>query len=387
MSDLARDAATLERDLVAIRRDLHREPELGFEEHRTAALAAERMGALGFKVRSGLGGTGVIADLAGEAPGPTLLIRADMDALPVQETSDAPYASKIEGVMHACGHDAHVAGLIGAATLLAGRRRDLAGRVRFAFQPAEEKLDGAPRMIADGAMEGVDRVLAAHVFSPAPFGAVLAHAGDFMAGADAFELRVIGKAGHGGMPETAVDPVYAAAQVITALQSIVARETRATETLVVSVAAVEGGSAFNVVVDAVTLRGTVRWFDQTERARALERIEQIAQGVCAALRARAEFKVLGTVPVTHNAFEPLDIVRRAVEATGRAQAIDPGPITGSEDFSFFLNEKPGCLIGVGCGGPGAAPHHHHAFDVDERAIGLTAEVFARAALEFLRPPG
>jgi amidohydrolase len=379
------DIDKLEADLVALRRDLHRHPELGHKEDRTSSLVAQRMTALGLDVRTGVGGTGVLADLAGSEPGATLLIRADMDALPVTETTGHDFASETPGVMHACGHDAHVSALVGAATLLTEAREELAGRIRFCFQPAEELLDGASAMISDGAMDGVDRVLGAHVFSIAPYGTVVSMAGPMLAGADAFELRIVGKAGHGGMPQLSVDPIYAAAQVVTALQSIVARETSPGETLVVSIAAIEGGRTFNVVVDEVTLRGTVRWFSTAERERALARIPVIAQGVCEALRAHAEFTVIGSVPVTANVAEHIDVLEAAVAETGRAVAINPGPITGSEDFSRFLERAPGAFFGVGAGGPEAAPHHHHAFDIDERAIALTAEVFVRTARRTLAP--
>src|SRR6185369_1759030 len=304
--DISRDLLLLDDDLVALRRDLHRHPELGFAEERTAGIVADRARALGLTVRTGLGGTGVIADLEGERPGPTLLLRADMDALPVQEDRGRAHASTIPGVMHACGHDAHVSALIGAATLLSARRRLLAGRVRFAFQPAEETAGGARRMIEDGALDGVDRALGAHVLAPAPFGTVVTRPGPFFAGIDAFELRVIGKAGHGGMPHLSVDPIFAAAQVVSALQSIVARETKPGEPVVVSIAAIEGGSAPNVVVEEVKLRGTVRTFSASDRERVLERLPALARGVCEALRARAEFRLLYGAPVTANAPEPVE---------------------------------------------------------------------------------
>jgi amidohydrolase len=209
----------LEPDLIRLRRDLHRHPELAFAERRTASIVRERLEALGLAVRSGVGGTGVVADLEGTEPGPRVLVRADMDALPITEQTGLDYSSTTPGVMHACGHDAHVSALIGTATVLAGMH-ELPGSIRFCFQPGEELLTGARRMIADGVMDGVDAVLGAHLLSPIPFGTISMAHGPFLAGGDLFELRVIGKAGHGGTPQSSIDPVYAAAQVITALQSI-----------------------------------------------------------------------------------------------------------------------------------------------------------------------
>jgi amidohydrolase len=384
--NLTRDLALLDKDLISLRRDLHRHPELGFAETRTSAIIAERVRALGLSVRTGVGGTGVVADLVGEQPGPTLLLRGDMDALPVTEQTQHDFPSTVPGVMHACGHDAHVSALLGAATLLTAYQKRIAGRVRFAFQPAEEGHGGARRMIEDGVLEGVDQALAAHVFSPAPFGVVLARPGPFLAGMDTFEIVVIGNAGHGGMPHMSIDPVFAAAQVVLALQSIVARETRPGEPVVVSIAAIEGGRAPNVVVERVALRGTVRWYLTSERERVLTRIQEIVAGVCSGLRARYEFNLLFSAPVTNNARAAVDLIGDAARATGRAAVVDPGPLTVSEDFSEFLERVPGCIFVVGCGGPSAAPHHHHAFDLDERAIGLTAEVFTRATLDLLAPP-
>ncbi|WP_437629990.1 M20 metallopeptidase family protein [Sorangium sp. So ce854] len=383
--DLNRDVSLLDRDLVAVRRDLHRHPELGYAEVRTSQIVAERLRALGLSVRAGIAGTGIIADLEGERPGRTVLLRADMDALPVEEQSGHDFPSETRGVMHACGHDAHVSALLGAATLLAERRGRIAGKVRLVFQPAEELSDGALHMIRAGALDGVDTALGAHVISPLPFGVVATRTGPFFAGYDAFEIAVVGKAGHGGLPHMSVDPIYAAAQVVTALQSIVAREVKPGEPLVVSISAISGGNAANVVVERVTLQGTVRWFSRESREHALERVQAIASGVCSALRATCEFKVVSTAPVTANAAAPVDLIAAAARATGRASVIDPGPLTVSEDFSEFTDRVPGCLFTVGAGGPTAAPHHHHAFDLDERAIGLIAEIFTRATLSALRP--
>jgi len=382
LSALAQTVARLESDLVRLRRDLHRHPELAFTERRTASIVRERLEALGLAVRLGVGGTGVVADLEGTTPGPRVLVRADMDALPIMEQTGLDYSSTRPGVMHACAHDAHVSALIGTATVLV-EMRELPGSIRFCFQPAEEVLTGARRMIADGVMDGVDAVLGAHLFSPIPFGTVSMAPGPFLAGGDMFELRVIGKAGHGGTPQSSIDPVYAAAQVITALQSIVARETRPGEPLVVSINAIQGGSAANVTVEAVTLRGTIRWFSATEQERGLARIEAIARGVGEALRVQIEFEVLGGAPVTSNVPEYAALVEEAVTESGRATLIDGGPITATDDVAYLLDMAPGAFFLVGTGGPGAVPHHHPAFEIDERAIGLMSEILARAAIKVL----
>jgi amidohydrolase len=379
---LAHTVARLEPDLVRLRRDLHRHPELAFAERRTASIVGGRLEALGLVVRSGVGGTGVVADLEGTTSGPRVLVRADMDALPIIERTGLEYASTTPGVMHACGHDAHVSALIGTATVLA-EMRELPGSIRFCFQPGEEVLTGARRMIADGVMDGVDAVLGAHLLSPIPFGTISMAHGPFLAGGDLFELRVIGRAGHGGTPQSSIDPVYAAAQVITALQSIVARETRPGEPLVVSINAIQGGSAANVTVEAVTLRGTIRWFSVTERERALARIEAIARGVGDALRVRIEFEVLGGAPVTSNVPEYAALVDEAVIESGRATLIDGGPITATDDVAYLLDMAPGAFFLVGMGGPGAVPHHHPAFEIDERGIGLMSEILARATIKVL----
>jgi amidohydrolase len=292
------------------------------------------------------------------------------------------YSSTTPGVMHACGHDAHVSALIGTATVLA-EMRELPGSIRFCFQPGEEVLTGARRMIADGVMDGVDAVLGAHLLAPIPFGTISMARGPFLAGGDLFELRVIGKAGHGGTPQSSIDPVYAAAQVITALQSVVARETRPGEPLVVSINAIQGGSAANVTVETVTLRGTIRWFSATERQRGLARIEAIARGVGEALRVRIEFEVLGGAPVTSNLPEYAALVDEAVTESGRATSVDGGPITATDDVAHLLDMAPGAFFGIGAGGPGAVPHHHPAFKIDERAIGLMSEILARATIKIL----
>jgi len=372
----------LEPDLVALRRDIHRHPELGFAEDRTSDLVAEAMRALGLVVRRGIGGTGLLADLVGDAPGPVLLVRAELDALPVSEATGREFASVSPGRMHACGHDAHIAAVVGTATVLSELRARVAGTVRFCFQPAEEWLAGAERVIAEGAMDGVDLVLGAHVLSSVPLGEVALVPGPFLAGADFFELTIIGRGGHGGMPHLSVDPVYAAAQVVVGLQAIVARETKPGTPVVISINAVQGGNAPNVVADDVVLRGNVRWFSDAERERVLERIPEIARAVCKAIRADVHFEITANAPVTVNDRSLVEAVADIARESG-VTPVDLGPLTASDDFARYLANAPGALIGIGAGFTGAAPHHHGAFDIDERAIGLMTQLVAGTALRIL----
>jgi amidohydrolase len=380
---LATERAALEPELIETRRALHRQPEPAFAEHRTAELVAQRLRALGLEPRTGVGRTGVVADIDGARPGPTLLLRADMDALPLQEIPGRAYGSEVPGCMHACGHDAHTSALLGAAALLAPRTGAIAGRVRLLFQPAEEVGAGAAAMIADGALDGVDEALGAHVFSPVPFGVVGTRAGEMLVGLDMFELIVTGGGGHSGIAHESRDAVFAAAQLVSALQSIAARETAPADTLVLTIASIEGGTAANIVADTVTLRGTLRWLDTDLRAHALERMEQIADGVCGALRVKAELRTPVTLPVLRCSETSSALLADAAAAAG-VTVIDPGVVPASEDFAHLAERVPAGFIMVGAGGEGCGAHHAPDFDIDERAIGVTAEILARAALARLR---
>lgn len=379
---------SLERELIAFRREIHARPELAFQEHATADAVATRLRALGLAPRTGVGETGIVVDVDGRAAGPTVLLRADMDALPVHERSDDAFASRVPGIMHACGHDAHTAALVGAATLLCGARDELIGRVRLVFQPAEESASGARAMLeADtNLLDGVSQVFAAHVLAQAPYGVVAVRSGPFLAGADAFELEVRGTPGHGGMPHLSADTVLASAHIVTALQAIVARRTKPGTTLVVSLTSIESGPAPNVVYDTVRLRGSVRWFDDEVRAQALAQVESISAGIGEALGASASFRVLFSAPVTSNDDEAVSVVRAAANEVGGIRCVDPGRITASEDFSEFLLHRPGAFFCVGAGGPDAAPHHHHGFRIDERCVAQMAHVLACTARRALTPP-
>ena len=385
------DAAVdrLREQLVEDRRTLHRHPELSYHERRTAELCAERCEGLGFAVRTGVADTGVLADLDSGRPGPTVMIRADTDALPISEraTDGRPVASENDGAMHACGHDGHVAMALGVAGILADTRDDWSGRVRMCFQPAEEVAGGALPMIAGGAMEGVDRVLGIHLWAPLQVGRVAVGPGPLFGSADEFGLVVRGRGGHGGMPHASVDPITAAAQVVNALQTIVSRETSPFSPAVITIGRIEGGAAFNVIAEEVRMRGTVRAFEQLERERLLRRIAEVARDTAAALRCEATFeRANGCPPVVSDA-AVADVVRRAAIATVGEENVEPAPhVTVGDDVAYFLERAPGCYFLVGAGDVAhraVAPHHHPEFDIDERCLPVGAGTMARAALALL----
>jgi amidohydrolase len=381
---------TLRPQLVEDRRHLHRHPELSYQERATAEMCAERCEVLGFSVRTEVGGTGVLADLDSGRPGPTVMLRADTDALPITERgADRPVTSANPGAMHACGHDGHVAMALGAAAILKDLRGSWSGRVRMCFQPAEEVAGGAQPMIDAGAADGVDRVLGIHLWAPLQVGRVAVGPGPLFGSADEFGLVVRGRGGHGGMPHTSVDPVVCAAQIVTALQTVVSRETSPFNPAVVTIGRIEGGSAFNVIAEEVRMRGTVRAFDADERERLLRRIAEIAQDMARSLRCEAEFvRANGCPPVVSDA-AVAEVVRRAAVATVGEENVDVAPrITVGDDVALFLERAPGCYFLVGAGDVAhrqVAPHHHPEFDIDERCLPVGAATLARAALTELTP--
>jgi amidohydrolase len=379
--------------LVDTRRDLHRTPELSFAEHRTAELCAQRCEELGFAVSTGVGTpTGVIADLDGGGPGPTLMLRADIDALPIVEVAGdgRPIVSEVEGAMHACGHDGHTSIALGVASVLADMRDGWAGRLRMCFQPAEEVAGGAEPMIAGGAAEGVDRVLGIHLWSPLEAGRIGVTAGPLFGSADWFRMRVRGRGGHGGLPHTSVDPIVATSAIVSALQTIASRETSPFVPVVVTIGKFVGGSAFNVIAEDALLEGTVRALEHEVRERTLLRIAEIAESIARAHRCTAVFERVSGCPPVVSDESMADLVRRAaVETVGAERVEKASPITVGDDVALFLNEAPGCYFLVGAGRPGRAnaPHHHPEFDIDEACLGVGVEVLARAALDVLKPAG
>ena len=374
-------------EVVDTRRTLHRQPELSLMERKTAALVAERCRALGLQVQTGVGGHGVLADLVTGVSGPTVMVRADMDALPIQERgANRPCISDVDGAMHACGHDGHVAIGLGVASVLTTHRESLRGTVRFCFQPAEEVAGGAMPMIADGALTGVDRILGIHLWSPLQVGRVAATAGPIFGSADEFSITIRGRGGHGGMPQLSVDPLIGTAQVLLALQPIVSRETSPFEPVVVTVGKISGGTAGNVIAEETHLLGTVRALSSSDRYRILRRIEEVAGLVAAAAQCEAIFDRGNGCPPVVSDPESVAIVERAARAAIGAEFVDrASPITVGDDVAYFLEKVPGCYYLVGAGFPDRenAPHHHPEFDIDEKCLPVGVHTLTQATVDAL----
>ncbi len=385
-------ANALRPELVAMRRDLHAHPELAFQEFRTAGIVAGALGELGYEVQTGVGRTGVVGVLEGGAPGPqTLLIRFDMDALPINEQVDVPFKSTTANTMHACGHDAHTSIGLGVARILAQRRDLWRGTVKFVFQPAEETGSGAAEMIADGVMQhpAPTRALSMHVWSTVPVGTIGITPGPTLAAIDVFEITVHGRGAHGASPHEGVDPIVAAAQVIVALQSIASRNLNPLDTGVVSVGMVHGGSAPNIIPDSVLLKGTIRGFEDTMMTLLRQRIRDIATGISAAAGGRADvkFEYGDKVPATVN--DPAmaaHVTEAALALVGPAHVITNYRNTVSEDCALFLREVPGAYAFVGAGNAAAGivePHHSPRFQIDEDALPLSVALMTASAIKML----
>ena len=372
-----------------IRRDLHRFPELGFQEHRTSGVIARELENLGLEVTTGIAETGVVAQIESRHPEPVLMMRFDMDALPVVEETNAEYASQNPGVMHACGHDGHVAIGLTVAHLLKEMRNELNGTVRLIFQPAEEGLDGARRMIAEGALgETTPKfALGAHVWNEKPVGWLGVTPGPMMAAAEIFEVEITGRGGHGALPNLAIDPVNAAAQIVVALNAIVARNVSPLQSAVVSVTSIRGGETFNVIPPKMRLQGTIRTFEPEVRSIVLERFEQIVNGVAASAGCEANIDLKSLTPaVVNDAGVAQQVMNSARMILPDSTILSDFRTMGSEDMAFFLNEVPGCYIFVGSANPAKkldAPHHHPKFDFDEAALTLAAALLTGAAVDLL----
>ena len=389
-------AAAYNDQVVAWRRDIHANPELGMQEFRTAALVADHLDSLGIEVRTGVAGTGVVGVLRGGRPGPVVALRADMDALPVTEMADVPFASEVvamwqgqeTGVMHACGHDNHVAILMGVAQILAEMRDELPGTVKFLFQPAEEGPGGAAPMLEEGAFEDPrpDAVFGLHVF-PNPVGTIGYRPGGMLASADGLRIVVRGVQTHGAMPWGGVDPIATASQIVVGLQTVVSRQVDLTDSpAIVTVGQIEGGNRGNIIPDTVLMVGTIRTLNPDTRELVHERVRRMAENIAEANGAEADVQIDLGYPVTVN--DPG--LTRAMEPTlerivGDGAIVMP-PLTGAEDFSYFAQEVPGLFVGLGVGADDPSlvhPNHSPYFYADERALPIGVRTMASLAVDFL----
>ncbi len=365
-------------EIIGIRRDIHMYPEQGFDVYRTAALVAEKLNQWGIHVREKVGKTGVVGDLEGNHPGPTIALRADMDALPIQETGNVPYKSKNDGLMHACGHDGHTAILLGVAKVLSQKKELLQGRLRFIFQPSEEKDGGAAYMIEDGCLEGVDEIYGIHLWNYSEFGEIGSRPGAILAATDSLNFIVEGIGGHGAMPQGTVDAIVVSANLINALQTVVSRNVDPLQNAVVSIGTIHGGDNHNVIASSVKMDGTVRTFSDEIRMLIKNRILQIAKGMETSFGGKIDVKIEKGYPATVNdptLFEKLMTAAKNVVGNG---ALKITPFMGGEDFAYYAEKVPGCFFFIGSSPqgvpPGTIPHHCSHFDFDERALLVGASV-------------
>lgn len=381
--------------LVETRRAIHMQPELGYEEHETAGRVAAALEEWGLDVRRGVARTGVVAVLRTGRPGPTLAIRADMDALPIEEASEVPYKSRAAGKMHACGHDAHTAMLLGAARLLAQNPQWLegcGGNVKFIFQPAEEGRAGGRLMVEEGVLEDprVDLAIAAHVLPALPVGTVGTRSGPVLAASDKFDIRIRGKGSHAAYPHLSRDPILAAAHVVTALQGIVSRNVEPFDAGVISVTRLEAGTAYNIIPDEVRLMGTMRTHREETREAMKGRMEETLRGVASAFGTEAEFEFVPGYPPLVNSTQATGLIERAArEVLGEEKMVEMPLSMGAEDFAYIARQRPAAMFRVGVRNEARGiVHglHSNRFDLDEDALPVGASVFAQAAREFLRDP-
>ena len=380
----------LQSNLVAWRRELHQKPELGFQEQITAEFIQRKLQEWKIPYQKEIAKTGIVATIASNSPGKVLAIRADMDALPIQEANQVSYRSQHDGKMHACGHDGHTAIALGTAYYLANNRADWQGTVKIIFQPAEEGPGGAKPMIEAGVLSNpdVDAVIGLHLWNNLPLGTVGVRAGAFMAAVECFRLTVLGKGGHGAMPDQTVDSIVVASQIVNALQTIVSRNVKPLDAAVVTVGELHAGTALNVIADTARMSGTIRYFNPELENLIGERLEAIISGICQMHGAEYDLDHWQLYPATINDSAVAELVRSvALEVVETPIGVVPECQTmGGEDMSFFLNEVPGCYFFLGSANPAkglAYPHHHPRFDFDETALGMGVEMFVRCVEKFL----
>ena len=390
MPDFLKSAKASFEYTQTFRRDFHKHPELGFEEVRTAGIVSRELNTLGLEIRTGVAQTGVVATLVCKEPGPVVLLRFDMDALPINEETGAEYASQNPGVMHACGHDGHTAIGLTVARMLHEEREHLYGTVKLVFQPAEEGLGGAQRMVAEGVLDAPkpDICLAMHLWNIKPLGWIGVTPGPTMAASDTLHIKVKGRGGHGAYPQLTADPIYAAAAIINSLQSIVSRNVPPLESAVVSVTTIHGGEAHNVIPEEVEMQGTIRTFNTDVRELVHHRIQAIVTDIAGGFNCQANTEIYEVTPAIVN--DPgisAEVQEAAKELLPEDVLNTTSQTMGSEDMSFMMKDIPGCYFFVGSANPSKGfdvPHHHPKFDFDEDALPKAAALMATAAAKFLK---
>ena len=388
-------AREMKERLVEIRRDFHRHPETGFNETRTGKVIADHLEGLGLKVESGVGRTGICGLLEGSGGTRCIAVRADMDALPMQEEKESPYRSANEGVMHSCGHDAHMTCALGAAAILSRLKEELGGSVKFIFQPAEEMLPGGARlMIEDGILEhpAVNAIISLHTDPLTESGKIAIRGGPLMASADIFTIGVTGDGGHGALPHLASDTVVTSAEIVAALQTIASRRIDPLVPVVVSICSIHGGTSFNILPAEVELKGTVRTLSREARDRVQDLIKEISENICCAHRCRARIDYREGVPVLVNDGGIIELVRKSAVALFGEESIRElkDPIMGGEDFAFYLERIPGAMFWLGVRNAEVdAVHSWHSpyFDIDEEALPVGAAVLSEAVCRYLEKAG
>ena len=383
-SAIASQAAALEQHLVAIRRDLHAHPELGFQEVRTAGVVAAELARLGIAHRTGIGVTGVVGTIQGAEPGPTLVIRADMDALPITEQTKLPFASTTPGLMHACGHDLHTATLLGVADLMNRMAPQLRGSVRLVFQPAEELGSGAAAMMAEGALDGANMALGFHNHPDMPTGRFAYVRGASLASVDIFDITVTGKSGHAAYPHNSIDPVVAAAALVMQLQTAVSREIRPIYPAVVTIGAIHGGTAHNIIPDSVLLKGTVRTLHPHTRDQAEGVIRRLCDGIATGMRVRVDIDYQRKCPPLVNDDAMVDRGIASIRAQFGDRISAGEPSLGGEDFALMTEAVPGLQLRIGSGAPGRDDKLHNSdYQPDEACLVQGVAALSRIALDLL----
>ncbi len=372
-------------EVIANRRHLHMHPELGLQENETAQFITEKLSGLGLEVVTGVGKTGVVALLQG-SDGPCIGLRADMDALPIQETGGVAFSSVNDGVMHACGHDGHVAMLLGAAKVLSGMREELNGAVKFIFQPAEEGLGGGRYMIKDGVLQNpkVDEIYGIHLWNYQQFGTVGVQSGPVLAAADEFAITVKGKGGHGATPQGTVDAIVVASHLVTAIQTIVSRNSDPLKSTALTVGIIEGGYNFNVIADEVVLKGTARSYTEENRTMINQRLQEISAGLATSFDAEIEVDYrIGYPPTVNSELESEKIASAAAKIV--SDGVRPPYLTmGAEDMSYYLQKVPGCFFFIGSAPEGKkVPHHCSHFDINEEALLVGSSIWVQLIEEQL----